>query len=304
MTSPMLGPMLAPILTPFSAKGEPDAVRYSNHARWLMRHGCTGLVPFGTTGEGTSLGIDERRLLLISLLAAGLPPERLMPGTGLCATSDTAELTRFAVEVGCAAVLMLPPFYYKNVGPNGIFSYFAEVIERVASDELRIFLYNIPPISGVGFTLDLVERLARDFPRTIAGLKDSSGNWQFTESLIQALPGFQVYSGSEAMLLANLRAGGAGCISASANLVASRLGEITQRPSSTEAEHRQLAVTAIRRELEARPIIPALKALLAHYRGDEQWRAVRPPLEAMPEEMAIPLIKTLAETHEFAPEIT
>jgi 4-hydroxy-tetrahydrodipicolinate synthase len=275
-----LGGVLAPVLTPFGADLAPDAPRLAAHCQWLLAHGCAALAPFGTTSEANSLTVDEREWLLDALLEAGIPPERLLPGTGCCALPDTVRLTALAVRRGCAGALMLPPFYYKGVSDDGLFRAYAEVIERVAHDRLRVFLYHIPPIAQVGISPALVERLLRAYPRTIAGMKDSSGDFANTQRMIDAFAGggFQVYVGSERFLLANLRAGGAGCITATANVNAAAIDRLFRGWRSPEAERLQELVNGVRAAVERAPVIAALKEIVAHHAGDAGWRAVRPPL--------------------------
>ena len=120
---------------------------------------------FGTNSEANSLSVAEKRELLEALVEGGVPPAALMPGTGHCALTDSVELTRAAVELGCAGVLMLPPFYYKGVSDEGLFRNFAEVIERVGDERLQLYLYHIPPVSQVAITLGLIERLLSQVSR-------------------------------------------------------------------------------------------------------------------------------------------
>src|SRR5206468_5238994 len=186
----------------------------------------SGLAVFGTNSEANSLSVNERIALLDSLLAADVDPSRMMPGTGCCALTDTVRLTEHAVKAGCAGVLMLPPFYYKDVSEDGLYRSFAEVVERVGDSRLRIYLYHIPPVAVVGITPKLVERLLKAYPAAIAGMKDSSGDWTNTKTFLdafavragRAVSGFDVFVGSESFLLANMRNGGVGTISATANV--------------------------------------------------------------------------------------
>src|SRR5215813_8033972 len=164
--------VIAPVLTPFGEDGGPDAERFVEHCQWLMATGCTALAPFGTTSEGNSLGLDERMELLEDLVDGGIEPSKLMPGTGACSLGDAVVLSRHAVDLGCGGVLMLPPFYYKAPSEEGLFRFFAEVIEGVGDDRLKIYLYHIPPVAQVGFSLPLIGRLLREFPKTVVGLKD------------------------------------------------------------------------------------------------------------------------------------
>lgn len=272
--------VLAPVLTPFHADLSPDARRLARHCRWLLAHGCAGLAPFGTTSEANSLSVAEREDLLDALLADGVPADRLVPGTGACAVPDAVRLTSQAVRRGCAGVLALPPFYYKAVSEDGLFRFFAEVLERVGDDRLRVYLYHIPPIAQVGFSPKLVERLLRAYPRAVAGMKDSSGDFANTRTMLDlfAKDGFDVFVGSERLLLAGMREGGAGCISATANVNAAAIDRLYREWRSPDGERLQEELNGVRGALEKVPVIPALKAVLAHHAADPEWLPVRPPL--------------------------
>jgi 4-hydroxy-tetrahydrodipicolinate synthase len=273
------GEVLAPVVTPFASDLAPDVTRLVRHCQWLLRHDV-GLAVFGTNSEANSMGVTEKLALLDALVEAGIAAARLMPGTGCCALPDTVELTRRAMRHGCGGVLMLPPFYYKGVSDDGLFASYAEVIERVADDRLRIYLYHIPPVSQVPITLALIERLLARYPRIVAGVKDSSGDWSNTRAMIErfAPQGFRVFSGSETFLLATLRAGGAGCISATANVNPAAIAQLAREWQSREAEALQQALDRVRGAFQQVPMIGALKAAIAHFGADPAWRTVRPPL--------------------------
>src|SRR2546425_3734032 len=265
-TRPRLSGVLAPVLTPFRPDLSPDPGRFARHCRWLLSHGCAGLAVFGTTSEANSLSLEEREALLEHLLGTGIDPGKLLPGTGCCALTDTVRLTSAAVRAGCAGVLMLPPFYYKTVSEDGLFRSFAEVIERVGDSRLRVYLYHIPPVAQVGFTLKLVERLVATYPGTVAGMKDSSGDWNNTKAMLDAFAqsGFDVFAGSEKFLLANLRNGGAGCITATGNVNAAAIDRLFREWRTPRAEQLQEELNAVRGAIEKHPVIPALKAIVAN----------------------------------------
>ena len=210
MSSDRIRGVLSPVVTPFKSDLSPDPERFVRHCRWLLSQNV-GLAAFGTNSEANSLSADERIELLDRLVAAGLDPARMMPGTGCCALPDTVRLTAHAMKVGCAGVLMLPPFYYKGVSDEGLYRSFAEVIERVGDRRLRVYLYHIPPVAQVPITLGLIERLLRAYPDNVAGIKDSSGDWGNTKAVLDAFAasGFDVFPGSETFLLAAMRAGAA-----------------------------------------------------------------------------------------------
>jgi len=292
---PRLSGVLAPVLTPFRPDLSPDPARFTRHCRWLLSQGCAGLAVFGTTSEANSLSVEEREALLDELLGAGIDPAKLVPGTGCCALTDTVRLTRAAVRAGCAGVLMLPPFYYKGVSEDGLFRSFAEVIERVGDARLRVYLYHIPPVAQVGFTVKLVERLVTAYPRTVAGMKDSSGDWNNTKAMLDAFArsGFDVFTGSERFLLANLRNGGAGCITATGNVNAAAIARLFREWRSPGAEQLQESLNALRGAVEKHPVIAALKAIVAHHSGEAAWRTLRPPLVELPGAQAEALLGDL-----------
>jgi 4-hydroxy-tetrahydrodipicolinate synthase len=291
--------VIAPVLTPFGEDGGPDAERFVAHCQWLMQEGCTALAPFGTTSEGNSLGVDERMELLEELADSDLDAGKLMPGTGSCSLADAIVLTRHAVDLGCGGVLMLPPFYYKAPNEDGLFRFFSEVIENVGDDRLKVYLYHIPPVAQVGFSLALIGRLIKAFPDTVVGLKDSSGDWSNTAAILDAYPQFEVFPGSEIFLLDGLRKGAAGCISATCNVSAAAIRNVYDNWRSADADRLQGDITALRKAIQAYPMIPALKAIIAHYRQDPSWARLRPPFTDLSAADAAKAIQTLAEAHGF-----
>ncbi len=271
--------VLSPVVTPFRADLSPDPDRFVRQCRWLNSQDV-GLAVFGTNSEANSLSVDERIELLDRLVGAGVDPARMMPGTGCCALPDTVRLTAHAVKLGCAGVLMLPPFYYKGVSDEGLFRTFAEVIERVGETRLRVYLYHIPPVSQVPITVGLVERLLGKYPEQTAGMKDSSGDWTNTKTFLDAFArsGFDVFAGSETFLLRNMRNGGKGCISATANVNPAAIARLHATWQRDDADAQQARLDEIRGVFATFPMIPALKAAIAHYGNDPAWTTVRPPL--------------------------
>src|SRR5882757_5678153 len=299
--------VLAPVVTPFRADLAPDRQRLIRHCQWLLSQNC-GLAPFGTTSEANSMSTDERISLLHALVAARIDPSRMMPGTGCCSIVETVALTAHAVKHACAGVLMLPPFYYKDVSEEGLFRYFSEVVQRVGDARLRIYLYHIPPVAIVGITPKLVERLLNAYPNAIAGMKDSSGDWNNTKAFLDAFAestgpvgdspwrartGFDVFVGSESFLLANMRNGGAGTISATANVNPAAIYELYTVASAVSAdvdlEPQQARLNVVREVFSSRKfpsMIAALKQAIAIYANDPEWARVRPPLVDLTTEQA------------------
>ncbi len=301
--SKRLAGVLAPVVTPFKADLSPDAARLARHCRWLLAQGCGGLAVFGTNSEANSLSAAERMALLEAVVEKGIDPARLMPGTGCCALTDSVALTAHAVKLGCAGALMLPPFYYKGVTDDGLYRSFAEIIERVGDSRLHVYLYHIPPVSQIPITLGLIERLIKSYPKTIVGIKDSSGDWSNTEAVLKAFPGFDVFAGSEEFLLATLRHGGAGCITAGGNVNPAAIHKLYEAWRSEDADKMQKEITDFRMALQRYPMIPALKSIIAHYAGDPAWTTVRPPLVELKAEEASALIAGLKERRFAMPGI-
>jgi 4-hydroxy-tetrahydrodipicolinate synthase len=295
MTSQPFHGVLVPVLTPFTPRGDPDAVRFVAFCRWLLDQGAGGLAIFGTTSEANSMSGPERMALLDELIDAGVSADKLMPGTGACSMTEAVALARHAAGRGCGGVLMLPPFYYKGVSDDGIFAFVSGVIERVGSPALRIYLYHIPPVAQVGYSLDLVGRLIKAHPDTVVGLKDSSGDWGNTEALLERFPSFAVFPGSEVFLLDALRRGGAGCITASGNVNVPGIRKVYENWRGPQADALQAEVTTLRKALQAYPMVPALKRIVAHFHNDPDWAAVRPPLVPLDQAQSAALIADLAK---------
>jgi 4-hydroxy-tetrahydrodipicolinate synthase len=306
--------VLAPVATPFKPDLSPDSKRFIAHCRWLLSQNC-GLAPFGTTSEANSMSAKERMTLLDALVRAGIDPLRMMPGTGCCSIAETVDCTEHALKHGCAGVLMLPPFFYKNVSEEGLYSYFSEVIQRLGDARLRIYLYHIPPVAIVGITPKLVERLLAAYPTAVAGMKDSSGDWNNTKTFLAfsatagAARTFDVFVGSESFLLANMRNGGVGTISATANVnpaaihelytacvrqwkfepqrIAKANGQAFNRDSKLEQQQTRLnVVREVFSSTKFPSMIAALKQAIAIYRNDPEWIRVRPPLVELTAEQA------------------
>jgi 4-hydroxy-tetrahydrodipicolinate synthase len=292
--------LLAPILTPFNDDLSVATSLYVTHAKRLFDQGCAGIAPFGTTGEALSVGIDERIAAIQNLIDAGIDPARMIPGTGLSNIADTARLSRACLDMGCAGVLTLPPFYFKSVTEDGIYRHFERLIVAIGPDA-RIYLYHIPPIAIVGIPPSLAARLHADFPDQILGIKDSSGDWDNTRALLD-IEGMIVYPGSELPLLDALKLGAPGCITATANINASdivRVLDLYAKGDSAGAQALHETVKRFRLLLQDYDPIPAQKRLLAIATGDARWANVRPPLTAMPEEAGRDLAGILKREFEF-----
>jgi len=276
-TTSTLSGVIAAAATPLTADGAIDTAAYLDHSRWLLAHGCDGINVLGTTGEANSIGLATRHRLLDSVGASGLPMAQLMVGTGGCALSDTVDLTRHAVQCGFAGQLVLPPFYYTPVDDDGIFAFFAQLIDTVAEERLRLYLYNFPQLTGIPFSIAVIQRLIQAYPGVVVGLKDSSGEVDNAKAIVDACPGFAVFPSSEAVLQQGRKHGFAGCISATVNLTSAEASRVWHAPTGPEANTQQASIAQIRAHIASYPLIPAIKYLLRRLHDRPVWERLLPP---------------------------
>lgn len=273
--------------TPMNADYSPDLGLFAAHCKRLLSDGCHGIALLGTTGEANSFSIAERRTILEAALAAGIAPGELMPGTGLVSVPDTVELTRHALSLGVTKVVMLPPFYYKGVSDDGLFAAYSQIIEKIGDARLQIVLYHIPQVSGVPLSLPLIQRLVAAFPKTVVGIKDSVGELANMQAITAALPDFSVLAGADPLMLPLLKSGGAGCITATSNIVADSLrvifDNVANPAMAAEVEAAQARIKAYRALSNSYVQIPTIKAMVELKTGEAGWRRVRPPLMALSE---------------------
>ncbi|QDZ11286.1 dihydrodipicolinate synthase family protein [Devosia ginsengisoli] len=268
--------------TPIAADGSPDHAAFAAHCKALIEEGCDGVALLGTTGEANSFSIAQRQQLLEKVIAAGLHPQRLLPGTSQTNVPDSVTLVKHAVQAGVKACVVLPPFYYKGVSDEGLFRFYAELIEGVGSNDLRVVLYHIPPIAQIGISLELTARLREAFPGVIVGVKDSSGKIESMEAFARSFDNFSVLAGADPFMLPLLRAGGAGCITSSSNLIGRHLSAVFDNwfdaNKSDMVDAAQARINAWRDLSNAYVQLPTIKAMLARRRNHAGWTRLRPPL--------------------------
>lgn len=247
------------------------------HCKWLLAKGNDGVCLMGTTGEANSFSVAERIAALDHLIAGGIPSEKLLVGTGCCAMTDSIELTKHAVSKKVGGVLMLPPFYYKGLTDDGLMNYFSQVINEVANPDVRIYLYHFPKMTSVPFTIDFVKRLVEKHPGLVVGMKDSGGDWNNMKAVMEAFPGFKLYSGTEKYFLDVLRQGGAGLISATTNVTMSLAAALYANRNEGEADELQSKLTEARLAFEGPSFISSVKYALANRHKNDNWLTIRPP---------------------------
>ena len=268
--------------TPLNADGSPDLGLFTEHCQRLLSEGCHGVALLGTTGEANSFSSSERKAILEAALKAGIPADKLLPGTGVVAIQETVDLTRHALSLGVTKVVMLPPFYYKGVSDDGLFTAYSQILEKISDSKLQVILYHIPQVSGVPLSVPLIGRLIEAFPDTVVGIKESAGDFNNMQTIIAAYPGFSVLAGADPLLLPLLKAGGAGCITATSNLVADSLRTVYDKvhdESGAEAvETAQARINAYRTLSNSYVQIPTIKAMVGLKTGNPAWKRTRAPL--------------------------
>ncbi|MGC1793539.1 MAG: dihydrodipicolinate synthase family protein [Pseudolabrys sp.] len=272
--SKALSGVIAAIATPIDETGAPDLKRAVSLARYLLDNGCDGLNVLGTTGEATSFSVDERKGVMSAYKANGLPMHRLMVGTGAASVTDAVSLTRHAADLGFGGALVLPPFYYKGVPDDGLVAYVETLVKATEQKPIPIYLYHFPAMSGLPWHVALIRRLLDSYSSRIVGLKDSSGDMAYARSAAAILKDFAVFPSTEACLLDARRGDFAGCISATANLNADLCARAWSEGDTAALE----AAVTIRKLFDGKPLVPGVKALLAHIHGDAGLARVRPPL--------------------------
>ncbi|MCY4148973.1 MAG: dihydrodipicolinate synthase family protein [Gammaproteobacteria bacterium] len=273
--------IICPILTPFNNDLSFNGDLYLKHAQDLLDSGIHFISPFGTTGEALSMSVAERINAVDCLVDGGISPSQIMPGAGLCNFPETLELVRHAVNRGCLAVMLLPPFFYKNATDEGQFTYFARLIDALSSSHLKICLYHIPPMAGMGFSPELTRKLSIAFPETVVAYKDSSGLMEHTLTIRSSAPSLSVFPGSEFYLKKGLENGCAGCISATCNINSQAIRDVYDiyfGDKQGNLEDSNEKILDLRRKVDAYSPIAVMKGYLAHNWQEERWRNVRPPL--------------------------
>ena len=291
----MIKGLISPILSPFDDSLNFNQEMYNELAKDLLSTGCSGLAPFGTTGEALSVSNDERMQALENLIKSGVSPDKLIPGTGLCNLPDTVKISRHAIELGCKGVMTLPAFYFKDVTDEGLFQYYERLIDEINHPNLKIYLYHIPQVSGVGLSIPLVKKLRSTYPDIIVGIKDSSGVWENTEQLL-SIDGLIVYPGAELPVIDAIKLGGPGCISATANFNPTNIAKVIELSHDRkwdQAEEVHKDVKEVRYLFQDYSAIPAQKAMLAIKYKDKRWKNIRPPLVQISEQRSSELAEKL-----------
>lgn len=271
--------------TPIENDHRPCFQLFTDHCHALLDEGCHGIALMGTTGEANNFSVDDRKALLDAACQSGLAGNQLLPGTSCSNLPETKELTAHALSCHVKACVILPPFYYKGVSDDGLFRFYAQLVEGLADERLKIILYHIPQMTHVPISHNLISRLRHAFPKTFIGIKDSSGDIENMKKMIELFPGFSVLAGADPLLLPVLRAGGAGCITATSNLRADNLRYIFDHWANSDQKAKiqahQNKINDWRNLSNSYAQLPTIKAMIAKRRKDGRWLALCPPLTAL-----------------------
>jgi 4-hydroxy-tetrahydrodipicolinate synthase len=284
--------LFAATLIPMRADLTCDYQELADHCNDLMERGCSGIALFGTTGEGPSFSVDERKQILKALIELGMNPQHLIMGICCSAIKDAVDLARVALETYCLGILVVPPFFYKNVNDAGVIAFYREIIQRVCNPDLRMILYHIPQFSGVALNVNIITTLREEFPTIVIGMKDSEGNLSLIKEVLDQCPGFKVFMGREQILSEAVKLGAVGGISGMANAFPELLCSLYEYGKDQRKPNRNDEVKCISEMMKDYPIFPALKSIIENRRGS-QWHSLRPPLVSLNKEQKQALIHAL-----------
>lgn len=269
----------AAVLTPMHSDLSCDTKKLASHCKELMKQGCQGILLFGTTGEGPSFSLTERVEILQNLIVEGVDPAKIIVANGCSGVSDTVALGQEGLKQGCAAMLMAPPCFYKNVSDEGVLAYYREVIQKIDNPNLKVILYHIPQLSGVPLTINVIKTLRNEFPEIVVGVKESEGNLAFVKTILETLPGFKVFVANEKQIIEAIHLGAVGAICGIANLYPELICSLYNQ-GKKEYSSNPRSIEKIFEVLRGGSFIPLAKALMEK-RQKESWHFVRPPLVAL-----------------------
>ncbi len=279
----------AATVTPLDADLCCDVELLATHCQDLLNRGCSGVLLFGTTGEGPSFSVHERTEVLKKVINHSIAAEQVMIGNGSSCISDTIQLAHAALDSGCKALLIAPPCYFKHISDDGTIAFYREIIRKIACTDLKIILYHIPQFSGVPITLPVVAALCKEFPHHVTGIKESEGNLSYVQQVLQLHPHLDIYLGKEQHLVEGLKLNARGTICGLANLYPELICALCQ---SSEPLKQLKAFYEAKQDL---PAIAAYKAVLSARKG-LNWSNVRPPLVSLPPSIRTAFLERLHRT--------
>jgi 4-hydroxy-tetrahydrodipicolinate synthase len=267
----------AAALTPMHNDFRCNCEELATHCSDLMNRGCTGVVLFGTTGEGSSFSVSEREMAIKNLIQLGLDPQKVIVGILSCAIDDVIKLASVAIDQQCAAVLVAPPFFYKKVDDAGVVAFYKKIIQEINHPDLKIILYHIPQYSDVPITLNIIKELREEFPNNVIGIKESEGNLSLTKEVLSTFPGFKVFVGNELQISEAVQLGASGGISGIVNAYPELICSLYEFGKNQQKPNYNKIAQNIVQSLKNYPIFPAIKNIVEKQKG-QAWHVLRPPL--------------------------
>jgi 4-hydroxy-tetrahydrodipicolinate synthase len=273
------------IATPFQDDLRVDHARLGDHAKWCLSSGCSSVTLFGSTGEGASISLREREEILSHFAETGIDlSQQVVGGITSSSIGDAVEQTKMFLDRGVHAFLVAPPFYFKSVPDAGLFQWYSTICKEISGSGAHVILYHIPPATQIPLSIELIDKLKQAWPSVVCGVKDSGGDWSYSHALLRAHGDLIILIGDERLLAAGMRAGASGSISGLANFCPGILESIVEQGDEN------LRIETLVSEILKHPVVPAIKALIAHCQKDNSWMTVRPPLVRCPNEAVVALV--------------
>tara|TARA_Y100001960_G_scaffold284859_1_gene320949 strand:+ start:296 stop:1177 length:882 start_codon:yes stop_codon:yes gene_type:complete len=261
------------------------------HSEKLIEQGCHSTVIGGSTGMMQYISSKEKREL-IDKMSVSKFKENFVFGTGTNSINENIQLMKHCIKNGVDRFLIMPPAYYKY-NDEGVYIFYANIVQQIP--ESKIILYNFEKLSGYKFSINIIEKLVKDFPKQILAVKDSSYN--LYEEL--KIPDFMIFPGSETKLLKGLELGCSGIISAICNVTAPLARKVYDDFHNKKKQTFNDRLCEIRKIFDKYNLISAVHSFIS--REDEKYKFVLPPLSLLPKEIEIKMIREL-EALDFYPE--
>jgi len=275
----------------FNADLSLDVDSTINHSEKLVKEGCHGAVLFGSTGMSQLIALEEKKKL-IEKLAHSKMKDHYIIGTGSNSLKENINIMKHTLNAGINRFLLMPPAYYKY-GDENVYSFYSNIIQKVP--ESKIILYNFEKLSGYKFSIKVIEKLVKDFPNQIVGVKDSTYNLYETLQI----PNFMIFPGSEVKLLKGLELGTSGIISAICNVTAALARKVYDDFIDKKTQTFNTKLCEVRKVFDNYNLISALHSFMSV--ENKKYKKVLPPLSLLSKKEEEELISKLKKL-DFLPE--
>ena len=281
----MLG-VIAAVPTPVNKYGEPIIKTFLSHCAWVLQNGCDGINILGSTGEACSFDLNDRKKIMESAVQT-LDKKKLMVGTGTPSLSETIKLTEIADDLGYKVALVLPPFYYKPVTDDGIFTWYQTLHKMLGNRKIKVYFYNFPQMTGITIPIDVILKLHKKWPNRFSGIKDSSGDLNYCR-ILSKYENLKVFPSSEISISEASKSNFSGCISATVNqtlfLSSQAWSNKTQNIDSLISQMKEM-----RDIISKEALIPSIKFLVSKKTKNKMWQNLIPPFIPLGEKRQLEL---------------